>query len=102
MIHRYSEGVNELLWKLREKKGIFIIYMGSARGIYTNIATSTSVFSSSDKKLPRAAICALGNFLPRRKKPRSRGYIGVYSPRRPHIYITYIERERERKRDREE
>ena len=76
--------------------------MGSTLAIYTDIATSTSVFSSSVKKLPRTAICALGPsalvhrllssaiFYLGRKSPRSRGYIGVYSPPRPHIYITNI------------
>ena len=51
--------------------------MGSALAIYTNIATSTSVFSSSDKKLPRAAICALGpSALGHRLLPSAIFYLG--------------------------
>ena len=54
--------------------------MGFYRAIYNNIAASTSDFffrprpAASDEK----------------KNPRFRGYIVVYSPPKPHIYITYI------------
>ena len=40
-------------------------------------------------RIPRAARRALG-IRHRTKKPWSRGYIVVYSPPRPNIYITYI------------
>ena len=60
------------------QKRIYIIYMGSCRAIYSYIAASTS-----DLVRPRPAASDEPN-------PRSRGYIAVYSPPRPHIYITYI------------
>ena len=81
--------------------GIYIIYIGSRRAIYNDIAASTS-----GKKLPRAAAVPSGlrpsgtACCPRefsglgRKKPRLRGYIVGYSPPTPHIYITYISRYR--------
>ena len=59
-------------------KRIYIIYMGSRRGIYSYIAASTS-----DLVRPRPSASDEPN-------PRSRGYIAVYSPPRPHIYITYM------------
>ena len=64
----------------KKESGIYIIYIGFYRAIYNNIAASTSDFffrprpSASDEK----------------KNPRSRGYIVVYSPQKPNIYITYI------------
>ena len=70
--------------------------MGSRRAIYNDIAASTSVFFRPRQKNSlgqgRAlGPSALGNFLASdEKKPRSRGYIVVYSPPGPHIYITYI------------
>ena len=48
---------------------IYIIYMGSCRAKYSYIAASTSDLV----------------------RPRSQSYIAVYSPPRPHIYITYID-----------
>ena len=59
-------------------KRIYIIYMGSCRAIYSYIAASTS-----DLVRPRPSASDEPN-------PRSRGYIAVYSPPRPHIYITHI------------
>ena len=76
--------------------------MGSRRAIHNDIAASTSVFFrprqknslGQDRALGPSALGhgpALGNFLASdEKKPRSRGYIVVYSPPVPHIYITYI------------
>ena len=60
------------------QKRKYIIYMGSCRAIHSYIAASTLDLvrhrpSASDEP-----------------NPRSRGYIAVYSPPRPHIYITYI------------
>ena len=76
--------------------------MGSRRAIYNDLATSTSVFCPPRQKnslgqgraLGPTALGhgpVLGNFFASDdKKPRFRGYIVVYSPPRPHIYITYI------------
>ena len=76
--------------------------MGSRRAIYNDLATSTSVFCRPRQKnslgqgraLGPTALGhgpALGNFLASdEKKPRFRGYIVVYSPPGPHIYITYM------------
>ena len=65
--------------------------MGSCRAIYNDIAASTSVFFRPRQKNSLGQGRALGNFFASdEKKPRSRGYIVVYSPPRPHIYITYI------------
>ena len=88
---------------MREKKGgTFIIYMGSRRGIYTDIAASRSnVFRprqqnslGQGRALGPSALGhgpALGNFVASdEKNSPCRGYIGVYSPPGPHIYITYI------------
>ena len=65
--------------------------MGSCRAIYNDIAASTSDFFRPRQKNSLGQGRALGNFLASdEKKPRFRGYIVVYSPPRPHIYITYI------------
>ena len=65
--------------------------MGSRRAIYNDIAASTSVFFVLGKKNSLGQGRALGNFLASdEKKPRFRGYIVVYSPPGPHIYITNI------------
>ena len=76
--------------------------MGSRRAIYNDLATSTSVFCRPRQKnslgqgraLGPTALGhgpVLGNFFASDdKKPRFRGYIVVYSPPRPNIYITYI------------
>ena len=57
--------------------GIYIIYMGSSQAISNSIAPHPRFFSPSVESLGQ-------------KKPRFRGYTVGYSPRRPHIYITYI------------
>ena len=65
--------------------------MGSRQAIYNDIAASTSVFFRPRQKNSLGQGRALGNFFASdEKKPRSRGYIVVYSPPGPHIYITYI------------
>ena len=65
--------------------------MGSRRAIYNDLATSTSVFCRPRQKKSLGQGRALGNFFASDdKKPRFRVYIVVYSPPRPHIYITYI------------
>ena len=62
----------------RPQKRIYIIYKGSCRAMYSYIAASTS-----DLVRPRPSASDEPNH-------RSRGYIAVYSPPRPLIYITYI------------
>ena len=76
--------------------------MGCPRAIYNDIASSTSDFFRpriknalvQGRALGPSALVhgpALGHFLTsEEKKPRFRGYIVVYSPPTPHIYITYI------------
>ena len=56
--------------------------MGSCRAISNNIAASTSVFHVLGR-IPRAW-----------KTSASEGYIVGYSPPRPNIHITYIEKSR--------
>ena len=79
--------------------------MGSRQAKYNDIAPQPRhpLFSTSAKKFPRSGSRPraygplghdpdLGNFLAsdEKKVPRLRGYIVVYSPPRPHIYITNI------------
>ena len=61
----------------RAKKDIYYIY-GVSSGYIQLYSASTS-----DLVRPRPSASDEPN-------PRSRGYIAVYSPPRPHIYITYI------------
>ena len=52
--HIYAlEGGPFFFLKKLQKSDIFIIYMGSSRAKYNDIAASTSAFFSSVKKLPR-------------------------------------------------
>ena len=90
--HIYAlEGGPFFFLKKLQKSGIFIIYMGSSRAKYNDIAASTSAFFSSVKKLPRELSVPSGlrpsgtdssprQFFTSKKMPRSRGYIVVYSP----------------------
>ena len=68
--------------------GIYIAYMGSSQAISNSIAPQPRFFSSSVESLGRHAVPS--GFDLGQKKPRFRGYTVGYSPRRPHIYITYI------------
>ena len=56
----------EIFWKKIEifdrKSGIFIIYMGSRRAIYNDIAASTSVIFRPRQKNSLGQVRALGNF----------------------------------------
>ena len=63
--------------EIKEKWDIYCIY-GFSSCYMQQYSPSTSDFFR-----PRPAASD-------EKNPRSRGYIAVYSPPRPHIYITYI------------
>ena len=68
--------------KTRDRKSAaFIIYMGSRRAKYNDIAASTSFIFRPRQKNSLGQGRALGNFFASdEEKPRSRGYIVVYSP----------------------
>ena len=74
------------------------VYMGFRRAIYTYIAPTPRAFSSEVKncrgqqsvpegRRPEGTDCCPRQFFNRGRKNRGGGgYIGVYSPTRPHIY----------------
>ena len=77
--------------KIRVVNGIFIIYMGSRRAIYNDIAASRSNFFVLGNKIPSGRAVPSGIFVASdEKNSPCRDYIVVYIPQRPHIYITNI------------
>ena len=69
-INNLNYNVMCLFLVLNRKSGIYIIYIGSLRAIYNNIAALTKVFSSSVESLGRHAVPS--GFDLERKKPRPR------------------------------
>ena len=75
---------------LSSKLNICNVYMGSRRAIYTDIVPTGRIFFVLGYKIPEGTDLPEGILLPRTKKIRpGGGYIGVFSPTRPHIYNKY-------------